>query len=188
MSETDRRRREPHRPVGLLSFLVLIAVGGSASAEPPAVVDSQSIVRILRPAPPTTPATRSLIVAPRTEAGGRHDSHKVSLDIRFAHDSDRLSDAAHAQLTELGAALNSSELAQRRFLIAGHTSASGAPQYNQRLSEARARAVRNYLMQRFSIAPQRLETAGFGSSQPLPGVPPSAEQQRRVEISTLPPT
>jgi OmpA-OmpF porin, OOP family len=185
MSETGRRRRAAHRPVGLLSFLVLITVGGAALAESPAVVDSQSIVRILRPAPPTTPTTRGLIVAPRTEPGG--SSHKLSLDIRFAHDSDRLSEAANAQLTELGAALNSPELAQARFLIAGHTSASGAPEYNQRLSEARARAVRNYLLQRFSIAPQRLETAGFGSSRPLPGVPPSADQQRRVEISTLPP-
>lgn len=163
-------------------MLALVSAGSAVLAEPPAVVDSQSIVRSLRPAP----KTRALTVAPRPGGGADHDTHKVSLDIRFASDSDHLSEAAHAQLAELGAALKSAELAQARFLIAGHTSASGAPEHNQRLSEARARAVRGYLLERFNIAPRRLETAGFGSSRPLPGVPPGADQQRRVEISTLP--
>lgn len=191
MTET-RRGRRADRPVGrLLSFVALLSAYGAAVAEPPAVVDSQTIVRSLRPAP----MTRGLTVAPRTEAGASHgsydshDSHdrrKVSLDIRFANDSDRLSEAAHAQLAELGTALKSPELAQARFLIAGHSSARGAPEHNQRLSEARARAVRGYLVARFHIAPQRLESAGFGSSRPLPRVPTGADQQRRVEISTLP--
>jgi OmpA-OmpF porin, OOP family len=180
MSVSRRGRWTAHRPAGrLLSLLALIGTVGEVWAEPPAVVDSQSIVRSLRPA---GPATRGLTVAARPAQGA---AHKISLDIRFANDSDRLTEAAHAQLAELGAALESPELGQARFLIAGHTSASGAPEHNRRLSEARARSVRSYLLQSFHIAPQRLETAGFGSSQPLPGVAPNAEQQRRVEISTL---
>jgi outer membrane protein OmpA-like peptidoglycan-associated protein len=130
--------------------------------------------------------TRGLVVAPRTEGGGT--APKVSLDIRFASDSDKLTAAAHGQLAQLGDALSNPDLARAHFLIAGHTSASGAPEHNRRLSEARARAVRSYLLEHFKIAPQRIEATGFGSSRPLPNFPPNALQQRRVEISTLPPS
>jgi outer membrane protein OmpA-like peptidoglycan-associated protein len=185
MSATCRVRRAAAASCGRLSsLLVLMSVcAGAVFADPPAVVDSQSIVRSLRPAAPVTRGlSRGLVVAPRTAA-----APKVNLDIRFANDSDQLTSAAHKQLAELGAALNSPELAGARFLIAGHTSASGAPEHNRRLSESRARSVRSYLLQRYKIAPDRLEATGFGSSRPLPDVPPNALQQRRVEISTLPP-
>jgi outer membrane protein OmpA-like peptidoglycan-associated protein len=42
-------------------------------------------------------------------------------------------------------------------------------------------------MQHFGIAPGRIEATGFGSSRPLSQFPANALQQRRVEISTLPP-
>ncbi|HYL71407.1 MAG TPA: OmpA family protein, partial [Candidatus Dormibacteraeota bacterium] len=77
-------------------------------------------------------------------------------------------------------------LSGARFLIAGHTSASGSPEHNRRLSEGRARAVRSYLMQHFAIPPERIEATGYGSSRPLAKFPPNSLQQRRVEISTLP--
>lgn len=181
MTETGRVRRTAAACVGrLVSLLILVSACGAAVAQPAAVVDSQSIVRSLRPAPA---GTRGLVVAKREREGER----KVNLDIRFANDSDRLTAEAHAQLAELGAALSSPELAHARFLIAGHTSATGAAEHNQRLSESRARAVRGYLLQRFKIAPERIEATGFGASRPLPGFSPNALQQRRVEISTLAP-
>jgi OmpA-OmpF porin, OOP family len=172
----------------LLTLLLLphALSGAATAAAPPTVVDSQSIIRSLQP---PTSGTRSLIVAPRVAAGGAAAvaERKMVLDIRFANDSDRLTPAAHAQLAQLGAALNSAELAQSRFLIAGHTSSTGSPQHNLRLSESRARSVRSYLLERFSIAPERIEATGFGSSRPLATFAPGALQQRRVEISTLPP-
>ncbi len=182
MTETGCVRRTAAACVGrLVSLLLLVSACGAAVAQPPAVLDSQSIVRSLRPAPA---GTRSLVVAKRETRDGER---KVNLDIRFANDSDRLTAEAHAQLAELGAALSSPELAHARFLIAGHTSATGAAEHNQRLSESRARTVRGYLLQRFKIAPERIEATGFGASRPLPGFSPNALQQRRVEISTLAP-
>jgi OmpA-OmpF porin, OOP family len=178
----------------LLAVLVLAAAAGAWGEPPPTVVDSQSIVRGL-----TAPAaaTRGFEVAPRVTAGGTSASasgsasavaaHKINLDIRFASDSDRLTSGAAAQLAQLGSALTSPQLAHARFLIAGHTSATGSPQHNQRLSEARAQSVRSYLIEHFNIAPGRIEATGYGSSRPLPDFPPAALQQRRVEISTLSP-
>jgi OmpA-OmpF porin, OOP family len=173
----------------LLTLLMLSTgwVGATFAAGPPAVVDSQTIIRSLQP---PSSGTRGLIVAPRVGGGGAAagGERKMILDIRFANDSDRLTHAAHAQLAQLGGALNSPQLAGSRFLIAGHTSATGSPQHNLRLSESRARAVRSYLLERSKVAPERIEATGFGASHPLPNVAPAALEQRRVEISTLPPT
>jgi outer membrane protein OmpA-like peptidoglycan-associated protein len=180
MNETRRPR---HAAAALVASLGVL-LSGAALGDPPAtLIDSQRIIHSLQATPSSN--TRALVVAQRPTAP---DSHRVTLDIRFANDSDRLTEAAHAQLAELGTALTSAELAHARFLIAGHTSATGAAEHNQHLSESRARAVRSYLVEHFHIEPQRLASAGYGASQPLPDFPPSALEQRRVEISTLPTT
>jgi OOP family OmpA-OmpF porin len=47
----------------------------------------------------------------------------------------------------------------------GHTDSTASAEYNQRLSEARARAVRDYLI-RQGVAPERIRTQGFGETRP----------------------
>jgi outer membrane protein OmpA-like peptidoglycan-associated protein len=185
MTEKTRARCAP--AVCLLTALLGASVGsGTAAAAPPGVIDSDSIIRGLS-SPGTT--TRGFEVEARTTPATPSASGPgtVNLDIRFANDSNQLSPAAHAQLSQLGSALNSPALSHTRFLIAGHTSATGDPGHNQQLSESRARSVRAYLLEHFSIAPARIETTGYGASHPLPQYAPTALQQRRVEISTLPP-
>jgi outer membrane protein OmpA-like peptidoglycan-associated protein len=193
MTETRRVRRAAVASVGRL--LPLAAVAGICAAvpalaePPPAVVDSQSIVRSL--ASPPRPATRALVVEPRTSSnssGSGGEERRINLDIRFGNDSDSLTAAAHGQLDQLGTALKSPELAHARFVIAGHTSSSGAAQHNRQLSEARAQAVRGYLIEHCGIERERLRAVGYGADRPLPEFPPNALEQRRVEISTLRPT
>lgn len=167
----------------VLRVVLLAAVLGAAgaSADTPApVIDAQSIIQSLEgPAP----ATRGLVVGPRQAPAGR----KIDLHIPFDSGSARISSGAIGQLRQLGTALSAPALGGTRFLIAGHTSATGSADRNQHLSELRAKSVRDYLLRQFQIAPARLDTAGFGASRPLPDYRPEAEQQRRVEISTLPP-
>jgi outer membrane beta-barrel protein len=50
--------------------------------------------------------------------------------------------------------------------IAGYTSASGTEEYNQKLSERRARAVQEYLISEGVITPDRLSTIGYGETNP----------------------
>ena len=50
--------------------------------------------------------------------------------------------------------------------IAGYTSASGTESYNQRLSERRANAVKEYLTKEGVIAPDRLSIIGYGETRP----------------------
>lgn len=168
-------------------LLVLLQCHFALAGEPPpTVVDSNTIIRSLGGS--SGVATRGLRIEPSAEpdtnSGG---SGRISLDIRFGNDSDQLTEATEGQLDALGRALASAELAQARFLIAGHTSASGSAEHNRKLSEARARAVRTYLIEHFHMAPDRIEAAGYGSSRPLPNFAPNALQQRRVEIIRLSP-
>jgi len=50
--------------------------------------------------------------------------------------------------------------------IAGYTSASGTEEYNQKLSERRAKAVEEYLINEGIIAPDRLTMIGYGETNP----------------------
>lgn len=50
--------------------------------------------------------------------------------------------------------------------IAGYASASGTEEYNQKLSERRAKTVKDYLMNEGGIAPGRLTTIGYGETRP----------------------
>ena len=68
--------------------------------------------------------------------------------------------------------------------IYGHTDSIGTEAYNQKLSERRARAVFNYLVDN-GIDPDRLKTRGFGENIPVaPNTTPEGRQKnRRVEVN-----
>jgi OOP family OmpA-OmpF porin len=67
-------------------------------------------------------------------------------------------------------------------VIEGHTDNVGKEASNLRLSTRRAESVRTYLIEKFSIAPERLITKGFGSSQPVAdnATPDGRQKNRRI--------
>jgi len=54
-------------------------------------------------------------------------------------------------------------------LVTGHTDRIGSQAYNQKLSERRANAVRDYLVSK-GVPRDKIETLGMGKTQPVPGV------------------
>jgi len=70
--------------------------------------------------------------------------------------------------------------------IAGHTDNIGSDEYNQRLSEARAKAVCEYLISR-GISIDRLSYIGYGESRPIDTNETSEGRQnnRRVELEII---
>ncbi len=68
-------------------------------------------------------------------------------------------------------------------IIEGHTDSNGSDGYNQRLSEQRAKAVRDYIIS-MGIDPSRLEARGLGESQPVAenSTPEGRAQNRRVVL------
>lgn len=51
--------------------------------------------------------------------------------------------------------------------IEGHTDNIGNAESNQKLSQSRADSVRDYLIQKHDILPQRLDAIGYGSERPI---------------------
>ncbi len=73
---------------------------------------------------------------------------------------------------------------QSKAIIEGHTDTSGEESYNLDLSNRRARAVKDVLVNDYQINPERLNTAGVGSSAPLESNTTSGGRayNRRVEV------
>lgn len=105
---------------------------------------------------------------------------RADLRLSFNYNSDTLTADAQGQARRFAEALKRPELASKRFLIEGHTDKSGGADYNRELSERRARAVAEFLVSQ-GVSRDRLETRGFGSSQPIG----NADQNRRVEAVLL---
>ncbi len=111
--------------------------------------------------------------------------YTLDIEVQFEFDSARLTRDARRSLAALGEALESSELIDYDYLIAGHTDAKGSAAYNRALSYDRARAVRDYLIDNFGVSPRRLHVIGWGESRlKLPRHPYAAEN-RRVEVTLI---
>lgn len=73
-------------------------------------------------------------------------------------------------------------------LIEGHTDSSGADSLNQKLSEERAEAVRQYILANASIIPEKVNSIGFGETKPLATNETKAGQakNRRIDVVIIP--
>ena len=71
-----------------------------------------------------------------------------------------------------------------KLMIEGHTDSRGNDDYNQKLSEGRAAAVREYLLAK-GIAAERIASIGFGESHPVDtsDTEDAWEKNRRVEFT-----
>ena len=68
--------------------------------------------------------------------------------------------------------------------IEGHTDSDGNPELNRKLSQSRADAIRTYLIDFGSVAPERVQATGYGSSKPIVDEQTAADKKlnRRVEF------
>ena len=91
-----------------------------------------------------------------------------------------------APLDEVGDIL--SRWPQLRIEIGGHTDSQGSDAYNQKLSEERAAAVREYLLPKFpTLKADQLTSAGYGESSPIApnDTAFNRAKNRRVEFKVL---
>ena len=75
------------------------------------------------------------------------------------------------------------EYPERRILIEGHTDSTGSSDYNQNLSDRRAIAVRDTLIN-MEVGGDRVSTRGYGETNPVASNETTSGRQsnRRVEI------
>jgi OmpA family len=77
-----------------------------------------------------------------------------------------------------------------KLQINGHTDNNGHPDFNRQLSQKRADAIRHYLLGQGNFLPDRIESQGFGSDQPLKAELTEQDRRinRRVEFHLVKPT
>ncbi len=102
-------------------------------------------------------------------------------DVLFAVDSAALDGASRASLEQVAQVI--AEYRKTAVVVQGHTDSTGSEAYNQRLSQRRADAVRNYLVGR-GVSHERMVAVGYGETQPVVSNanPDGRALNRRVDI------
>lgn len=108
-------------------------------------------------------------------------------NVTFATNSSNISADFYQVLNSVALVLN--EFDQTYIDVIGHTDSTGADDYNQQLSEARASSVSRYLESQQVLA-ARIMTRGMGESSPIASndTPEGRALNRRVEIILTPVT
>lgn len=152
-----------------------------------AVLGQTRSIRLLDDSPAATKSVAAQTSARRPGAasdvsgGAVIDASALALPVRFAFDSAEILPAARSQLDALAEGIKL--LAPDSIVtVEGHTDAVGIDTYNLELSRDRARAVRDYLVQRHGIDTTRLKTIGYGAGRPIEDVAPDAAVNRRVQF------
>jgi outer membrane protein OmpA-like peptidoglycan-associated protein len=157
-----------------LTLAAAFVLSHAANAAAPVVVnsgdalDAQEVAKILQRG---SFVTRSI----------RNDDAPtaVALRIPFAFGSAKVPPGALPQLEVMSQAIKQ---AGTKIVIEGHTDSVGNPDYNLRLSEQRAKAVRDVLVVSYGIDRNDLRVVGVGMGRPLPSVNPASGENRRVEF------
>lgn len=176
--------------VAVLFALPVVLPGPGAARAGSLTVDA--IVEQLLPEK-TGPVTRSMSKAVTRginiegELPPELDLPSVSLVINFEFNSARLTNDGMLTLKALGQALADKRLASMQFQVAGHCDDVGTIEYNQELSERRAKAVVTHLVSFYGIAADRLKPVGYGKTRLVDPANPKAAANRRVEIINLAP-
>ncbi len=109
------------------------------------------------------------------------------VQIQFNLDSDVIRPESWEVSGKIADALHHPLLKGNRFLLVGHTDARGDRMYNLELSERRAAAVKEMLVNVFKVPAEHLVAVGLGEEQLFEPSNPNADINRRVEILNIGP-
>lgn len=106
----------------------------------------------------------------------------VTRGITFDVNSDKIKQESYGTLKEIATVLN--ENPTLNVNIVGHTDSDGSEESNLVLSQKRAAAVKNALVNEFGVSGNRLQTDGKGESEPTDNnnTPLGKANNRRVEF------
>ena len=136
------------------------------------------------PPPPPAPPPAKPAAAPKPKV------LRVTSTELFDFNRATLSDRAKSRLDSEVVAKLSGFATIQYINVNGHTDRIGSPQYNQKLSEKRAEAVKAYLVSK-GVDGSKIETYGFGKTMPVKSCPDQKDQKalhaclqpnRRVEV------
>lgn len=174
----------------LASIVAALAFIGACATEPEKPAPTPAPVAKPAPAPqpqavpaPPPPKPQPAPVAkpePKPEPPKKPAVVNLASTELFEFNKAVLTKEARAKLdSEVVAKLG--ELREVRYIIVnGHADRLGSPQYNQKLSEKRADAVRAYLVSK-GVDANKVETLGFGKTLPVKACPDQKERKAVIE-------
>jgi outer membrane protein OmpA-like peptidoglycan-associated protein len=124
--------------------------------------------------------------APEMEAALSKDSRVEIFDIFFSLDSDEIRKESDPRLKDIAAVLKKHP--DWKLKVEGHTDSLAADDYNLKLSQRRAAAVKTALVSRYGIDGARLVPEGLGETKPRASNDTLAgrARNRRVELVRIP--
>lgn len=140
---------------------------------------SDSTVHVASAATPSPPAANPVAAVP-----SRTTEAKINIQVLFDFDSDRLANEGLQSVEQMARAIEQLDLsAASTIVLIGHTDSKGAAQYNQQLSERRARTVLTQLSAS-ATTKASIKAEGRGESElRYPGDTPDVHRRnRRVEL------
>ncbi len=160
------------KPIYIMNVLspVLLVVNLAGAAEP---------VEYPRYMPPAQ--TRDEIIQEELRKQQMPDRQEPAAIMRFAAGSSEVNSKYRKEVAELAAYLN--EHPEATLQINGFADNTGTPAANVKLSERRARKLKQMLVKGFNIDGARLATKGWGGEKPVASNSTAAGRQknRRVE-------
>jgi len=196
-SPTPRQALVARRPIRVgPSTRSPVAAGGSASASGQASVEASTPDESTEPATPTEetapdeetrvatadtakePVEAEAVVEPEPEPKEARVPARFSKRVFFGQANAVLSSKAKRSLIRNARWLKRHE--DRSVVVEGHCSVTGPAAPNMALSEARAEAVKDYLVE-MGVDESRIETKGYGLTKPK-YKPASSPKNRRVII------
>jgi OmpA-OmpF porin, OOP family len=124
-----------------------------AAAPPVAKQEERVSPPAPRPASPASEVERQLL-----------ETGRIRLEnVYFETASARLLPESEETLREVGRTLE--KFGRLEVEVEGHTDTRGAAPYNLRLSQARAEAVRSFLLDNFHLAPEQYRAKGYGETR-----------------------
>ncbi|TIH09179.1 OmpA family protein [Pseudomonas leptonychotis] len=90
---------------------------------------------------------------------------RVELDVKFDFDKAQVKPESYGDIKNLADFLT--QYPQTTTVVEGHTDSVGGDAYNQTLSERRANAVRDVLVNQYGVGSDRVNAVGYGESRPV---------------------
>ena len=110
---------------------------------------------------------------------------QFTVEINFDFNSAAIRPESYRAVGSMADALHNPILLGYKFLVIGHTDAVGGREYNLKLSQRRAEAIREALINPFGVDPARLDAVGLGEEQLRDPTHPDSPRNRRVQLINI---
>jgi OOP family OmpA-OmpF porin len=169
------------KKIGVLFFMVIMAVVMTAQAKvrteyragglPPLIIDDSIKDCPNCPSPteqpsiPVKKASDSKKHKASDVVKAKQEDVSIGLNVEFDFNKSFIKEEYHNDIKKVADFMK--EHPDTKIVIKGHTDSIGKKSYNMRLSRARAKSLRQYLINKFGIDGSRIATIGYGPNKPI---------------------